>query len=35
VASVARLHGGALILADAGPGLRATLELPLKQRCAQ
>ncbi len=29
VASVMKLHGGKLTLADAGPGLAATLELPL------
>jgi signal transduction histidine kinase len=30
VAAVARLHGGRLILEDNGPGLRATLALPLR-----
>jgi signal transduction histidine kinase len=28
VAAVARLHGGRLLLGDAGPGLRASLRLP-------
>lgn len=30
VAAVARLHGGALVLSDAGPGLRAELLLPIR-----
>lgn len=30
VAAVARLHGGSLVLSDAGPGLKAALVLPLK-----
>ncbi|MCY4395659.1 MAG: ATP-binding protein [Rhodospirillaceae bacterium] len=32
VDAVARLHGGALILAPAAPGLRATVSLPLDKR---
>lgn len=32
VDAVARLHGGALTLADAGPGLQATVSLPLDKR---
>ena len=34
VDAVARLHGGALILAPAAPGLRATVSLPLDKRAA-
>lgn len=30
VAAVARLHGGSLVLGDAGPGLRAELVMPLR-----
>ncbi|MEP9379759.1 ATP-binding protein [Aquabacter sp. CN5-332] len=30
VAAVARLHGGALTMSDAGPGLRVTLRLPTR-----
>jgi hypothetical protein len=28
VQAVAQLHGGALVLEDAGPGLRATVQFP-------